>query len=76
LIGECWRLLIRSGPYADSAEELTPVRLDWISAVPLAMIATTLLAAPKLGAKLARGGWGSHLLDIASIRHIESEDFR
>jgi predicted ATP-grasp superfamily ATP-dependent carboligase len=73
---ECRRLVMRSGPYADSAEELTPLELDWISAVPLAMIAVVLLAAPKLGAKLARGGWGAHLLDIASIRRIESEDFR
>ena len=72
-IGECRRLFARSGPYADSTEELTPVRLDWISAVPLAMIAVVLLAAPKLGAKLARGGWGSHLLDIASIGRIERE---
>jgi len=59
MIGECRRLVIGSGPYADSAEELTPVRLDWISAVPLAMIAVVLLAAPKL----------------ASIRRIEREDF-
>jgi hypothetical protein len=43
--------------------------------VPLAMIAITLLAAPKLGEKLASGGWGSHLLNIASIRRIEREDF-
>jgi predicted ATP-grasp superfamily ATP-dependent carboligase len=76
IIGECWRLLTRSGPYADSAEELTPVQLDWISAVPLAMIAVALLAAPKLGVRLASGGWGSHLLDIASIRRIERDDFR
>lgn len=72
---ECRRLVIRSGPYADSAEELTPVRLDWICAVPLAMIAAVLLVAPKLGARLASGGWGAHLLDIASIRRIEREDF-
>jgi hypothetical protein len=76
MIGECWRLIARSQPYAGSAEELTPVRLDWISAVPLAMIAIILLAAPKLGVRLASGGWGSHLLDIASIRRIECEDFR
>jgi predicted ATP-grasp superfamily ATP-dependent carboligase len=75
IFGECWRLLRRSGPYADSAEELTPVRLDWISAVPLAMIATVLLAAPKRGVKLASGGWGAHLLDVASIKLIESKDF-
>jgi len=48
-----------AAPANGSAEELTPVRLDWISAVPLAMIAVVLLAAPKL----------------ASIRRIEREDF-
>jgi hypothetical protein len=59
-----------------SAEELTPVRLDWISAAPLAMIAIFLLAVPKHALKLARGGWGAHLLDIGSIRRIEHEGFR
>src|ERR1700736_5173200 len=76
IIRECWRLKTGGGPYADSAEELTPVRLDWISVVPLAMIPILLLLAPKLGVTLARGGWGSHLLDLGSIRLIESEDFR
>ncbi len=72
---ECWRLDTGGGPYADSAEELTPVRLDWISAVPLAMMAIFLLAAPRLALKLARGGWGSHLLDLGSIGLTKSEDF-
>ncbi len=76
LLRECRRLLAGSGPYAGSTEELTPVRLDWISAVPLAMLAVALLAAPKLAVTLARSGWGEHLLDPASIRLIESEDFR
>ena len=76
IIRECWRLETGSRPYADSAEELTPVRLDWISGVPLAMIAILLLLAPKLGVTLVRDGWGSHLLDLGSIRMIESEDFR
>jgi predicted ATP-grasp superfamily ATP-dependent carboligase len=75
VVRECWRLLLRSGPYAGSTEELTPMRLDWISAVPLAMIAIILVAAPKLATDLARKGWGAHLLDIASIRTIASEDF-
>jgi hypothetical protein len=39
------------------------------------MIAIALLAAPKLGVRLARGGWGAHLLDLGSIRQIESENF-
>jgi predicted ATP-grasp superfamily ATP-dependent carboligase len=76
LVRECWRLLVGSGPYANSAEELTPVRLDWFSAVPLVMTAIFLLAVPKRAAALARGGWGAHLLDPGSIRLIESEDFR
>jgi predicted ATP-grasp superfamily ATP-dependent carboligase len=76
VIRECWRLLTGSGPYADSTEELTPVRLDWISAVPVAMIVISLLIAPKLAVPLARGGWGAHLLDLKSVRLIESENFR
>jgi hypothetical protein len=34
-----------------------------------------LLAAPKLAITLAKAGWGAHLLDSASVRLIESEDF-
>jgi hypothetical protein len=52
------------------------VRLDWLSAVPLAMTAILLLLAPKLAIRLARGGWGAHLLDLESIGRIEREDFR
>jgi predicted ATP-grasp superfamily ATP-dependent carboligase len=76
LVRECWRLLVGSGPYADSTEELTPVRLDWFSAMPLVMTAIFLLVTPKSAVTLARGGWGAHLLDPGSIRLIESEDFR
>jgi hypothetical protein len=76
ILRECWRLSVGAGPYADSTEELTPVRLDWLSAVPLAMIAILLLITPKLAIRLARGGWGAHLLDLGSIRLIAREDFR
>jgi predicted ATP-grasp superfamily ATP-dependent carboligase len=75
LLAECRRLLTGGGPYAGSAEELTPVRLDWISAVPLTLMAISLLVAPKRAVRLARAGWGSHLLDVRSIRLIEREDF-
>jgi hypothetical protein len=54
---------------------LTPVRLDWISAVPLAMTAIFLIAAPSLAKSLARRGWGAHLLDAHSIRIIDDEKF-
>jgi hypothetical protein len=76
IISECWRLLTGSGPYAGSREELTPVRLDWLSAMPLVTTAISLLAVPKSAATLAKKGWGAHLLDLRSIAIIESEDFR
>jgi predicted ATP-grasp superfamily ATP-dependent carboligase len=72
---ECMRLAAGRGPYAGSVEELTPLRRDWISAVPLAITALALLADPKLAATLSKKGWGAHLLGIKSIRLIESENF-
>jgi hypothetical protein len=75
VIREGWRLWGGREPYADSTEELTPVRLDWISAVPMAMTAIAVLLTPKLAGPLARRGWGAHLLDLNSIRLIEREGF-
>jgi glutathione synthase/RimK-type ligase-like ATP-grasp enzyme len=75
ILKECWRLLRGNGSYTGSTEELTPGRLDWISAVPLAMTMVLLLASPKLAIKLARSGFGAHLLDLGSIRQIERDDF-
>jgi predicted ATP-grasp superfamily ATP-dependent carboligase len=72
---ECIHVAARRGPYADSVEELAPVRRDWISAVPLAMTALALLANPKLVGTLSKKGWGAHLLGIESVRLIESENF-
>lgn len=75
LVREGWRLAIGGGDYAGSTEELTPLRRDWLSLVPLAMLAMALLAKPKLAATMAKKGWGAHLLDLGSIRVIEREDF-
>jgi predicted ATP-grasp superfamily ATP-dependent carboligase len=75
ILRECMGVIARRGPYAGSIEELTPVRSDWISAVPLAMTALALLANPKLVGTLSKKGWGAHLLGIESIRLIESENF-
>jgi hypothetical protein len=44
---EAWHISAACEPYAGSFEELTPVRSGWISAVPLALTATLLLAAPR-----------------------------
>jgi predicted ATP-grasp superfamily ATP-dependent carboligase len=75
LLRECWRLSRGSDAYAGSREEMTPVQTDWMSAVPLAMTATLLLARPQAANTLARGGFGAHLLNRESIRKIESEEF-
>jgi len=75
VIREGWRLWRGRDPFADSTEELTPVRQDWVSAIPLAMTAIALLVTPKLAAPMARHGWGAHLLDSYSIRRIEREEF-
>ena len=75
LVRECGQLWAGSGPYVGSSEELTPVALDWLSAAPLALTAGLLLASPASAIKLARGGFGAHLLDVGSIHAIEREGF-
>jgi predicted ATP-grasp superfamily ATP-dependent carboligase len=72
---QCWHLATGGGVYAGSTEELTPLRLDWISFMPLAAIAIALLSRPNLAGTLARRGWGAHLLDLNSIAAIAREDF-
>jgi len=71
LIREVRDLATRRGRYAGSIEELTPVRLDWPCAVPLAATAMFLLASPRLAGRLQRKGWGSHLLSARTIKVIE-----
>jgi predicted ATP-grasp superfamily ATP-dependent carboligase len=75
LVRECARLWFGHEPYADSAEEMTPLRLDGTSAVPLVLTTGLLLATPRASLRLVRGGFGAHLLSLESIRRIESEAF-
>jgi hypothetical protein len=76
LLGECWRLLFKQGPYFGSREELTPVRSDWASAVPALVTALWLLVDLKAAHYLPRRGWGSHLLNSASVRKIQDMSHR
>lgn len=73
ILAECWRLLARRGPYANSAEELTPVRRDWMSAVPAVTTALLLLTNPRWAGGLAKRGWGDHLLTLQTIQMIGDE---
>jgi predicted ATP-grasp superfamily ATP-dependent carboligase len=70
LVRECWKLFFQGEPYTHSCEELTPVRLDWPSAIPLTVAAVWLLANPEIASRLHRTGWGAHLLTRDSIRII------
>jgi predicted ATP-grasp superfamily ATP-dependent carboligase len=73
LLRQFWHLFTGRGTYAGSTEELTPVRVDWLSAVPLAITALLLLANPRLAHELPKRGWGAHLLDARAVRLIEQE---
>jgi hypothetical protein len=75
LLRICRDILRRRGDYAGSTEELTPVRIDRLSAVPLMMTALLLLVSPGLSHVLAKRGWGQHLLDAGAAAAIESETF-
>lgn len=72
LLRQCWFLLTHRGAYGESREELTPVRLDWLSAVPLVVAALALLVRPAAASYLVRKGWGAHLLNPESIRKIRT----
>ena len=72
LLRECWLLLTNRGAYRDSREELTPVRWDWMSIIPLIVTALWLLVRPSAAIYLPEKGWGSHLLNPESIRKIRN----
>jgi len=72
LLRECWLLLTNRGAYTESREELTPVRWDWLSAIPLIVTAIWLLVRPAAAYYLPKKGWGSHLLNPESIRKIRT----
>jgi hypothetical protein len=64
--------LTNRGVYRESHEELTPVRWDWLSAIPLIVAAFSLLMRPAAAYYLPKKGWGSHLLTPESIRKIRT----
>jgi len=63
-------LIGSSGPYADTIEELTPLRIDPPSGIPATMTALLLLARPVLALTLPRRGIGRHLLTPESVATI------
>jgi predicted ATP-grasp superfamily ATP-dependent carboligase len=72
LARECWRLAAGAGRYAGSQEELTPLRWDWPSVIPLWGAAVWLAIKPAAAQDMHRKGWGRHLLNPESIRRIRN----
>ena len=59
-----------SGIYKNSQEELTPLKDDWPSIVPLAATAAMMLLRPALAETLQKLGWGAGLLTPEAIKKI------
>jgi hypothetical protein len=53
VLGELARAVMRRGPYRSSAEQLTPVVRDPVSAVALAVVVARVLASPAAAARVA-----------------------
>ena len=70
ILAEWRRVLAGREIYAGSREELTPVRWDWLSALPLAIVALRLLANPAAAAELSRETARTHQLNLQSIGAI------
>lgn len=70
ILAESRRLIAKNGPYRHSREELTPVRLDWVSAGPVLATGLILLTNPAWSRRLAKEGWGSHLLSPQTAMRI------
>ena len=68
LAREWWRLVSKRGIYSDSQEELTPLRWDWPSVIPTLIAAIWLLIIPGAAKNMHKKGWGTHLLNAASVR--------
>lgn len=71
LLRECAALLTGGGIYRGSREELTPLAADWPSTIPTVVAAGWLLIRPDAAERLARAGWGAHLLVPETIRQVE-----
>jgi hypothetical protein len=73
IVREIVRFMTATGEYSGSVEELTPVTLDWMSALPCAATGLAVLVYPKTSHILPSRGWGAGLLTPESIRIIRDE---
>ena len=70
MTGELVSALARRGCYAGSTEQLTPVIRDSLSLVPLAVVATRLLANPRAATSLAGKAVSAYSVTPDSIARL------
>jgi hypothetical protein len=70
VIAELMRAIRGYGLYAESREELLPVRIDYKSLFPLAYVLTRLLLNPKSATDLSAGSITSYSLSPGAARRI------
>jgi predicted ATP-grasp superfamily ATP-dependent carboligase len=70
LLRELWRLCSGSGHFAGTVEELTPVQIDWLSALPLVWVAVWMLATPRAAHNISGTYASSHQLSGKAIKII------
>jgi hypothetical protein len=70
LLSELAAAAVHAGPYRDSAEELTPLRRDPISALPVARIVAALLAHPENALTLTTGSIAKYSLSPGTWRQV------
>ena len=73
IIKEIFRFCTSTGIYANSREEFTPVKIDWMAVVPVGFTAFAVLLHPGAGRILPEIGWGAGLLSPQSMRIIQDE---
>ena len=74
VIAELIRAIRGYGLYAESREELLPVRIDYKSLFPLAYVLTRLLLNPKSATELSAGSITSYSLSPGAARRIAGAD--
>jgi glutathione synthase/RimK-type ligase-like ATP-grasp enzyme len=74
VLRECWRLIVGGGSYGGSREELTPLGLDLLSALPTSAAALSLAASPGMSEVLPEVGWGAGLLTSETLEKIREID--
>jgi len=71
---ELMRAVLRRGLYANSREELLPIRMDFASSFPLVYATARLLLSPGSATTLSRGAIESYSLSPDAARQIADQD--